>query len=96
MKHSATAVEKRWYAAVASLEVCVLCGQYGVQVSHSNVLRGLGQKSQPWNTAALCPRCHHAIDNAPGLDRAERQALHFRAITLTHERLIQAGKMVLK
>lgn len=91
-----TAAEKRWYQAVASLETCVLCGRYGVQVSHSNMLRGLGQKSAEWNVAALCPDCHHEIDNGRDLDQSARRALHFRAITLTHDRLIRAGKLVLR
>ena len=91
-----TAAEKRWFAAVADLGHCVLCGKHGVQVSHSNMLRGMGQKSAAWNTAALCPECHHDIDNAPRLDQAERRALHFRAITLTHDALIRGGRLVLK
>jgi hypothetical protein len=91
-----SASEKRWFAAVASLENCVLCGRSGVQVSHSNMLRGMGQKSAEWNTAALCPDCHFEIDSGRDLGKSERRALHFRAITLTHDRLIRAGRLVLK
>lgn len=60
-----TTTERKWYAAVASLESCVLCGAYGVQVAHRNAGRGMGQKSKPWETAALCSRCHHELDNGP-------------------------------
>ena len=90
------AIERRWFAAVASIEDCVLCGRYGVQVAHSNRDRGLSQKSDPWLTAALCPSCHHAIDNGPDLPQAERRALMDRAIVLTHAILIRAGRLTLK
>lgn len=88
-----TAAERKWFAAVAELETCVLCGRHGVQVSHSNVERGLGQKSKPWMTAALCPKCHDDIDNAPELSQVQRRALHFKAICRTHEFLIESGKL---
>ena len=91
-----TAQEKRWFAAVASLESCVLCGAYGVQVAHSNRDRGMGQKADPWLTAALCLSCHNAIDNGPDLPQAERRALMDRAIVLTHAKLIRAGRLRLK
>ena len=90
-----TALEKRWYEAVASLECCVLCGTYGIQISHSNQGRGMGQKSPPWETAALCPHDHHEIDNGKELSQAERRALHDRAIVKTHSALIAAGRLKL-
>lgn len=58
-----TAADRRWFEAVASLESCVLCKRYGVQVSHSNMFRGKSQKADAHNCAALCPHCHEAIDN---------------------------------
>ena len=67
-----TAHEKRWFAAVASLEFCVLCGAYGIQVAHSNRDRGMGQKAPPDLTAALCPACHHEIDNGHLRDQGQR------------------------
>lgn len=88
-----TATEKRWFAAVASLESCVLCRAYGVQVAHSNEDRGIGQKSAPWNTAALCPECHHELDNGKNLEQAERRSMMRRAINLTHDALAKAGKL---
>ena len=88
-----SAAERRWFSAVASLEQCVLCGQYGVQVAHRNEGRGLGQKSPPCNTAALCPSCHHEIDNGRHLTREERRAMMDRAIVLTHELLAKSGKI---
>lgn len=90
-----TALEKRWYAAVASIERCVLCGTQGVEVSHSNALRGIGQKSEPWNTAALCRECHYEIDNGRHFPQDARRALHFRAIVLTHSALILSGRLAL-
>ena len=88
-----SAAEKRWFAAVASVEQCVLCGQYGVQVAHRNEGRGLGQKSLPCNTAALCPSCHHEIDNGRHLTREERRAMMDRAIVLTHEAMAKSGRL---
>lgn len=90
-----TALEKRWFAAVASLESCVLCRRYGVQVAHSNQHRGMGQKAPPYMTAALCPQCHYEIDNGRDLSQAERRERMDYAITMTHCKLIQLGKLVL-
>ena len=88
-----TALERRWFVAVASIPCCVLCGAYGVQVSHSNQMRGMGQKSAPWNTAALCPSCHHDIDNGPDLSQEQRRALHDRATVRTHDWLYRNGRI---
>lgn len=87
------ATERPWFQAVADLETCVLCNRYGVQVSHSNMHRGMSQKSVPWLTAALCPECHSSIDNGKDLTQLERRELHARAVNLTHDRLIKAGKL---
>ena len=91
-----SAEENRWRDAVHEIEDCVLCGRFGVQWSHSNMLRGKSQKSAPCNSAAICNTCHHDIDNGKNLSQLERRELHFRAIVLTHDRLIRAGKLVLK
>lgn len=88
-----TAADRRWFQAVASIPACVLCGAWGVQVSHSNRDRGMSQKSAAHQTAALCPGCHNDIDNGKDLSQAERRALHDRAITLTHDWLIRNGKL---
>jgi hypothetical protein len=90
-----TREERRWFQAVAELLTCSLCGAYGVQVAHSNVDRGMGQKSAPWNTAALCPTCHNELDNGHKLNRAERRSLMDLAIKRTHDRLISAGRLKL-
>lgn len=66
--------QAKLYAAVASLP-CQLCGQHGVQVSHSNQRRdgkGMSLKSHPWRIAALCPICHIEIDSGKNLSKAER------------------------
>ncbi len=91
-----TAIERRWYAAVAAIGSCVLCGQHGVQVAHQNEGRGVSQKSQPWQTAALCPECHHAIDNGADLSQAERRSMMRLARCRTLDRLIETGRVALK
>jgi len=70
-----TAADKRWFAAVASLERCVLCGTFGIQVAHRNQGRGMGQKSDAHMTAALCPWCHNEIDNGGKLLQGKLDAL---------------------
>ncbi|MCG9052366.1 DUF1364 domain-containing protein [Laribacter hongkongensis] len=66
-----------------------------MQVAHRNEGKGMGMKSSDHMTAALCPTCHHEIDNGKGLPRDERRARMDRAIVLTHDRLVKAGKVVL-
>lgn len=88
-----TANDRRWFAAVASLESCVLCRRFGVQVAHSNQDRGLGQKAPAHLTAALCPECHTSIDSGKDMTQDERRLLMARAILLTHDALIRSGKL---
>lgn len=88
-----TAADRRWFAAVAALETCVLCGRFGVQVAHQNTDRGMSQKSRAHQTAALCPACHHDIDNGPDLSQLERRELMARARNRTLDRLIESGKL---
>jgi hypothetical protein len=90
-----SALDKRWFEAVARLESCVLCGEYGVQVAHRNESRGLSQKSESHNTAALCPDCHNQIDNGSELNQMERRALMNLAIVRTHDKLVKSGQLVL-
>lgn len=91
-----TAYEKKWMQAIHSIEFCCLCGVYGVQVSHSNMHRGMSQKSHPAMCAALCPACHFSIDNDKSLSQLERRELHARAINLTHMALIESGALILQ
>lgn len=74
---------KKWLSAVAQVECCVLCGRYGVQVAHRNEGKGMGLKVDDSLTAALCPQCHHDIDNGASLSRDERRSMMDRAIVLT-------------
>lgn len=91
-----TAQERKWYAAVHSLEFCVLCNGNDVECAHSNQDRGLGQKSAPWLTALLCRTCHYGPDNGHKMNQAERRATVDRAIVLTHDALIRSGRLVLR
>lgn len=80
---------RKWGNAVRSIECCVLCGAYGVQVAHRNEGKGMGKKAADYLVAALCPACHHDIDNGPNLTLAERRAKMDRAIVLTLAYLVE-------
>lgn len=88
-----TALERRWQRAVLSLEYCVLCGKFGVQWSHRNEGKGIGMKVSPDQTAALCPTCHHNIDNGNTLSKHDRRSLMDHAIMLTHRLLLLLGRL---
>lgn len=85
---------RKWLAAVGSLETCVLCGAYGVQVAHRNEGKGMGMKAGDHMTAALCPACHHEIDNGKDLPLSERRARMDRAIVLTLGEPVRRGLVV--
>lgn len=85
---------RKWLAAVGQLEQCVLCGAFGVQVAHRNQGKGMGLKVSDALTAAICPACHHEIDNGTTLTRDERRERMDRAIVLTIERLAERGLVV--
>lgn len=91
-----TANQKRWFEAVHSLETCSLCRAWGIQAAHRNEGRGLGQKSADHLIAAICPTEHNEIDNGKNLTQAERRAMWNAAYVDTIDRLIRAGKLVLR
>ncbi|EDT5580306.1 TPA: hypothetical protein LT061_004982 [Salmonella enterica subsp. enterica serovar Blitta] len=82
---------KNWLAAVGQIEQCVLCGRWGIQVAHRNELKGMGLKTDDCATAALCPECHHEIDNGSHLEKEERRRLMDKAIVLTVIELARRG-----
>lgn len=88
-----TAEERRWQAAVHSLETCSLCGHYGIQWAHRNEGKGMGMKVTPDLTCALCLPCHTALDQYIDMTREESRAELNRAIVETHHRLYLAGKL---
>lgn len=87
---------KKWLAAVAQIECCVLCGRYGTQVAHRNEGKGMGLKVDDSLTAALCPQCHHNIDNGGSMSRIERRQEMDRAIILTIRELTRRELIVPK
>ena len=88
--------QKRWFQAIHELETCSLCGAWGVQASHRNQGRGLGQKSADHLIAAICMAEHAEIDNGKNMTQAERRAAWNAAYVDTIDRLIRSGKLVLK
>ena len=82
---------KKWLAAVGQLDQCVLCDTWGIQVAHRNESKGMGQKADDCATAALCPSCHHEIDNGKNLSREERREMMDRAIVRTLIKLARKG-----
>ena len=85
------ATERKWFSAVASLESCVLCHAYGVQVAHRDYGKGMGLKTKPWMTAPLCPKCHGELTDGKQYNRDEKRAFMDRAIVETHAILIERG-----
>jgi uncharacterized protein YlaI len=82
-----------WLEAVGSIDQCVLCGRWGIQVAHRNKGKGKGLKNPDHLTAAICPDCHHEIDNGKTLTREERRARMDEAIVLTLDALVRSGKV---
>lgn len=88
--------QKAWLTAVGGIEFCVLCGSnHMLQVAHRNMSRGKGQKAPDYETARLCQKCHHDIDNGKDLTQLERRELLHRAIVQTHSILIEQGRVLL-
>ena len=83
----------KWLQAVRELKCCVICGSYGVQAAHRNEGKGAGMKTSDCLTAALCVPCHSGIDQGRTMTREEKRALMDRAIVLTVEALVKAGKL---
>ncbi|MGL9720113.1 hypothetical protein [Symbiopectobacterium sp.] len=85
---------KKWLAAVGSIQQCVLCGAWGTQVAHRNEGKGIGIKVDDCASAALCVTCHTQIDNGKNLTREERRQLMDRAIVLTVIQIARMGLVV--
>ena len=88
-----TALDKRWFQAVAELEFCALCHAFGVQVAHRDYGKGMGLKTSPWMVAPLCPKCHGELTDGKQYSRDEKRAFMDRAIVQTHDALIRSGKL---
>lgn len=80
-----------WRQAVVSLRFCVLCGADGVQAAHRNEGKGMSMKTGDHLCAALCPTCHHEIDNGPGMTREERRAHWNDAFVRTFDQMVRRG-----
>ena len=64
---------EEWKDAVRSLECCVVCGKWGVEVAHRDEFKGMGQKTHDCWTAPLCSQCHFEIGNGKHMTRDERR-----------------------
>lgn len=91
-----SALERKWFTAVAELEFCALCRAHGVQVAHRDYGKGMGIKTKPWLTAPLCPTCHRELTDGKQYSREEKRAFMDRAIVETHDALIRSGKLRLE
>ncbi|MFC0268557.1 hypothetical protein [Kushneria aurantia] len=88
--------DRKWLKAVHELDQCVLCGSWGIQAAHRNQGKGMGRKADDCLTAAICPDCHHEIDNGPGMTREQRRARLDQAIVLTVQQLARRGLIGVK
>lgn len=86
----------KWLQAVREIDCCVLCGRWGVQAAHRNEDKGIGMKADDCLTAALCPECHHQIDNGRDMSREERRAEMDRAIVLTLRELGRKERLLIR
>ena len=77
---------------------CVLCGAEDgtVVAAHSNQLRdgkGKGIKAHDYRIAALCYRCHMAIDQGHRMNKQEKEAMWEEAHRKTIGFLFERGKL---
>jgi hypothetical protein len=77
---------------------CVLCGAEDgtVVAAHSNQLRdgkGKGIKAHDYRIAALCYRCHMAIDQGHRMNKQEKEAMWEEAHRKTIGLLFERGKV---
>jgi len=77
---------------------CVLCGAEDgtVVAGHSNQLRdgkGKGIKAHDYRIAALCYRCHMAIDQGHRMNKQEKEAMWEEAHRKTIGFLFERGKL---
>lgn len=92
---STAAAQRKYWDFVASLP-CHRCGCFGVQISHDNKRRGLGQKSAWWLVGPYCPECHRAIDEYVGMTRAESRAEHDAGVVDTFSAAMRDGILEVK
>lgn len=82
---------KEWLGAVASLESCVRCKKWGIQVAHRDQGKGMGMKTDDHMTAALCPECHRELGEGKHMTREERRNAMNEALVDTFDALVRAG-----
>lgn len=87
---------KAWLSAVHQIENCVICGAYGVQAAHMNEFKGMGQKTDDCLCAAICPSCHHEVDNGTKYTRDERREILRKAALDTIAQLARMGLITAK
>lgn len=85
--------DRKWLAAVGSIDECVMCGGWGTQVAHRNEGKGMGMKAPDCWTSALCQECHHQIDNGRDLTKQQRKARIDEAVLRTLLILVEQGRV---
>lgn len=75
---------------------CALCGSFGVQVTHRDYGKGMGQKTHWFDVAPLCDPCHDELTDGREYSRDQKRALMDRAIVNTHERAMRDGILTIK
>lgn len=89
-----TTVDRSWFAAVADTDRCDLCRGYGpLQVAHRDFGKGMGLKTQPCETAALCVPCHRELTDGTQYNRDQKRAFMDRAIVNAHLRMVGNGRL---
>lgn len=86
---------RKYWDFVGSLP-CARCGRFGVQISHDNKRRGLGQKSAWWLVAPLCRGCHADDDQYRNATRDEVRARHDANVLDTISAAMREGILEVK
>lgn len=84
---------ERFRRLVSTLD-CGACGATGPsQAAHRNEGKGMGLKVSDALCAALCPACHHELDQGKSMTKQERRDFWNRAYINTVQKLIEEGRL---
>ena len=72
---------------------CQSCGIEGTQAAHRNQGKGLALKTSDALVVALCPACHHDLDQGGDMTKTERREFWDRMYIRQMQVLIETGQL---